>query len=173
MQTLTVIETVLMASTLGALVFGVILVSKMLKEMREAGNETRIGRKAILESHSRVEKTFLDAQDSFRRLVDGLQDLNNLQQIKLLTDQVLQGVVDAHQKIGSQVDATGRLVDALNEHVKLWSNEGTQLQAAYTKLAEAVEQALARDAEARQRLNMQVGQLLQTHAAEGKPNAAK
>lgn len=111
-----------------------------------------------------VTQSFLQADDSFKNLVGGLRDLENLQQVKQRIDQLCTSLVDAHSKIGSQLGASGQIVDKLHQLVALWSKEGTELQAAYVALAKAVDAAISSEARTREKLSLQLETLLQAEA---------
>lgn len=130
---------------------------KALKELAETRESTaRIG--------NEVARTFLEADDSFKQMLDGLKDVENMQQIKLRADEILQLLLQAHEKIASQVAMSGKITEELHELVVIWSKEGTDLQKAHKALARTVEEAVTREAATREKLALQLETVLQNAA---------
>ncbi len=107
---------------------------------------------------------FIQADEGFRHLVDGLQDLANLDEIKHRVDAMSTTLLDTHDKIGSQVQTTGLVVEQLGALVTHWSEEGSALQVQYEQLAGALEEALTRDVQAREQVRDRLETLLAHHA---------
>src|SRR4051812_42320951 len=55
-------------------------------------------RRGALDAAERVERAFLDADGSFKAMIDALKDIENLQQIKQRADQIADLLIRAHEK---------------------------------------------------------------------------
>lgn len=163
METLQIITCI--ASTLCALILGFAtwLIYSLLQEARESNHRLEaiseeLGnfRKETQSTAQQIVYQFIEADNSFKNMVDALKDINNLQQIKGRADQIFANLVDAHEKIGSQLATSGQIISELHQLVVLWSKEGTELKQSYEALARAIEQVLLLEAEKRERLSIQL-----------------
>lgn len=111
-----------------------------------------------------ITQTFLEADASFKSLIDTLRDLENLAEIRKRVDAILQSLVDAHEKLRSQLDGNGRTVGQLHALVARWSEEGSQLQQSYERLALVLEEALAIQNQRSEKLSGDLDRLLSTYA---------
>ena len=121
-------------------------------------------RRSLTSSAEKVTSAFLEADGSFKAMIDALKDVENLATIKQRVEEISSGLVAAHDKIKSQLHASGTLLGKLHELWELWSKEGTELQQAYGRLARLVEEAIVRDADTRQKLSVQLATLLESEA---------
>jgi len=112
-----------------------------------------------------VTTTFLEADRSFKHLIDTLGAFEQMQQILELVKLSASRLSDSHDKIGSQLETTGRVAGDLHKLVTLWAAEGTQLQQAYLNLSEAIEKAIVVENDRALRLNADLQALLRDHAA--------
>lgn len=163
METLQIITCI--ASTLCALILGFAtwLIYSLLQETRESNRwlgaiSEELGnvRQETQSTAQQVVHQFIKAGNSFKDMVDAIEDTNNLQQIKGRADQIFARLVDVHEKIGSQLDTSGWIISELHQLVVLWSKEGTELKQSYEALARAIEQVLLLEAEKRERLGIQL-----------------
>ena len=117
-----------------------------------------------------VTTTFLDADQSFKQLVDTLGSFEHMQQILEIVKKSSSHLSDAHARIGSQLEVSGRVVHELHELVRMWAKEGSALQQAYVNLSRAVESAVVTENERALRLNAELQVLLRDHAAGATPS---
>ena len=122
----------------------------------------------VLEAMGEVKQTFLESDESFKNLINELHDLENLQQIRLLGEQVAERLTNAHDRIDSQVELSGKIIGQLHELVATWSKEGSELQRSYKSLAGAVEKAVVVEMDRATLMNAQLQELLTAHSAAGK-----
>jgi len=134
------------------------LLYELSDALRERDIETR---KALGE----VKKTFLDADQSFKNLIDTLGAFEQMEQILALVKQSASHLSGAHDKIHSQLDTTGKFVKELHDLVQLWSKEGSALQQNYVRLSEAVEKAIVVENESAVRRNAELQAMLRDHGA--------
>jgi uncharacterized phage infection (PIP) family protein YhgE len=139
-----------------------------LAELRKEGERNSGFRSQLLGVLDEVKTTFLKADGSFKHLIDTLEGVGNLQQIKERVNQISANLVDEHQKIESQIGVSARIIDQLHQLVTHWSKEGSELQQAYHALAEAIREEILREAGQREKLSIQLETLIQ-RMATGKP----
>ena len=111
-----------------------------------------------------VRSTFLEADRSFKNLIDTLGSFEHMQQILAIVKSSASNVSSAHDKIGSQLETSGRILRELHSLVSLWAKEGTALQQSYIALSKAVENAIVVENERALRLNAELQALLREHA---------
>jgi hypothetical protein len=117
-----------------------------------------------------VTRTFFDADQSFKQLVDTLGSFEHMQQILEIVKKSSSHLSDAHARIGSQLEVSGRVVHELHELVQTWAKEGSALQQAYISLSKAVENAVVAENERALHLNSELQALLRDHAAGPRPS---
>ena len=117
-----------------------------------------------------VTKTFLDADQSFKHLIDTLGSFEHMQQILEIVKKSSSHLSEAHARIGSQLEVSGRVVHELHDLVQMWAKEGSALQQAYINLSRAVESAVVTENERAIRLNAELQALLRDHATGARPS---
>jgi type I site-specific restriction-modification system R (restriction) subunit len=149
---------VITAILAGALVW---LQYKILVELREGREQRGQFQNQVLDASQKLKTAFHDADGSFKHLIDTLQGVGNLQQIKERVNYISANLVDEHQKISSQIGISGRIVEELHKLVAQWSNEGSELQRAYHALADTIREEIFREAAQRDKFSIQLETLIQ------------
>jgi hypothetical protein len=117
-----------------------------------------------------VKQTFLEADQSFKRLIDTLGAFEQMQQILELVKTSASHLSDAHDRIGSQLEVSGRVVSELHALVAMWAKEGSALQQSYIGLSSAVEQAIIVENQRAVLRNAELQALLREHATGARPS---
>lgn len=128
--------------------------------------------KTLLQKTDQVMKTFIEADASFKAMIDALQDVSNLQQMRHQVDGVATRFEDAHYKIASQIRTSGEILTQLHSLVSRWSAEGTEMKQAYQKLAEAIAELASRELTLQEKTRLTLERLLIEKSAEPSNHAA-
>lgn len=100
------------------------------------------------------------ADGSFKALTDAMRDLENLQKMSAEVTRFTNEMTSASSKIQSQIELAGRVVGALHEVVRTWSEERAPLERTNEALAREVERALAVEQDERVELRKQLKALV-------------
>ncbi len=101
-----------------------------------------------------------EADGSFRHLTNSMKDLDNLQVMGHHVERLGLELAGASAKIQSQLETSGRVVEALHGVVDAWSKERAPLEQQAEALARQVDRALTYERDERHQLRLQLNALL-------------